>query len=154
MGVEIERKFLVISDEWRRMATGVVYRQGYLCLEPGRTVRVRVAGDAAYLTIKGLSSGISRLEFEYPLPVVDAQVMLDELCEHPIIEKIRYAVEYQGFTWEVDEFFGENEGLIVAEIELAEEEQSFAKPPWIGAEVSDDHRYGNASLVRHPYSAW
>ena len=154
MGTEIERKFLVTGNEWRDMAVGVVYRQGYLCLEKGRTVRVRVAGEQAFLTIKGESSGISRMEYEYPIPVADARVMLAELCEQPIIEKKRYRITYQGFVWEVDEFFGENEGLLVAEIELEGEGQAFAKPSWIGAEVSADRRYSNASLVKHPFSGW
>lgn len=154
MATEIERKFLVTGNEWRDMAAGIPYRQGYLCLERGRTVRVRIAGDEAFLTIKGETSGISRMEYEYPIPVEDAGVLLAELCEQPIIEKKRYRVNYQGFVWEVDEFFGENEGLLVAEIELEEETQGFEKPSWVGAEVSSDRRYSNAGLVKNPFSAW
>ena len=154
MGTEIERKFLVTGNEWRDMAAGIRYCQGYLCSGKERTVRVRIAGDTAFLTIKGETSGISRMEYEYPIPVEDSKVLLAELCEQPIIEKKRYTINYQGFVWEVDEFFGENEGLLVAEIELEEEGQRFAKPPWVGAEVSSDRRYANASLVKNPFSTW
>lgn len=154
MGTEIERKFLVTGNAWRKQAVGVSYRQGYLCSSSDRTVRVRIAGDKACLTIKGKSSGISRMEFEYPIPVEEAGIMLVELCEQPIIEKTRYRVDYAGFVWEVDEFLGENAGLLVAEIELAEEDQGFARPPWVGAEVSDDRRYSNAGLVKYPFSRW
>lgn len=154
MGTEIERKFLVTGDGWRELAVATVYRQGYLGLEQGRTVRVRIAGEEAFLTIKGQASGISRMEFEYPIPLEDARIMLTELCEQPIIEKKRSRINYQGFVWEVDEFFGENEGLLVAEIELAAEGQAFAKPSWVGEEVSDDRRYANASLVKNPFCRW
>lgn len=154
MGTEIERKFLVTGNEWRDMAAGIRYRQGYLSSGKERTIRVRIAGDRAFLTIKGETSGISRMEYEYPIPVEDADVLLAELCEQPIIEKKRYTISYQGFVWEVDEFFGENEGLLVAEIELESEGQKFAKPPWIGKEVSSDRRYANASLVKNPFSTW
>jgi CYTH domain-containing protein len=133
---------------------GTLYRQGYLSSTKKLTVRVRIAGDKAFLTIKGETSGISRMEYEYPIPVEDARVMLAELCEQPIIEKKRYTINYQGFVWEVDEFFGENEGLLVAEIELEAEGQEFEKPPWVGMEVSSDRRYCNASLVKNPFSGW
>jgi len=154
MGTEIERKFLVIGNAWRELAVGTEYRQGYLCSGSDRTVRVRIAGEKAFLTIKGKSSGISRMEFEYAIPVEDARVLLAELCEQPVIDKIRYKVDYRGFVWEVDEFLGDNAGLLVAEIELEEEEQAFEKPPWVGAEVSADRRYSNAGLVRFPFSRW
>ena len=154
MGTEIERKFLIVSDEWRGLATGVEYRQGYLSASKERTVRVRIAGDTAFLTIKGPASGISRMEYEYPIPVEDARVLLAELCEQPIIEKKRSKIDYQEFVWEVDEFFGENEGLLVAEIELDRDDQEFAKPPWVGEEVSSDRRYSNAGLVKNPYLHW
>jgi adenylate cyclase len=154
MGIEIERKFLVTDDEWKGLAMGTLYRQGYLSSTKKLTVRVRIAGDKAFLTIKGETSGISRMEYEYPIPVEDARVMLAELCEQPIIEKKRYTINYQGFVWEVDEFFGENEGLLVAEIELEAEGQEFEKPPWVGMEVSSDRRYCNASLVKNPFSGW
>ncbi|MBA3005170.1 MAG: CYTH domain-containing protein [Proteobacteria bacterium] len=154
MGTEIERKFLLTGDGWRDMAVGIEYRQGYLGLDKERTVRVRIAGDQAFLTIKGKTNGISRMEYEYPIPVEDASILLAELCEQPIIEKKRYKISYQGFVWEVDEFFGKNEGLLVAEIELEEEGQEFEKPPWVGMEVSSDRRYCNASLVKNPFSGW
>lgn len=154
MSIEIERKFLVIGDDWRHGAVGTEYRQGYLCADHDRTVRVRVAGDQACITIKGGSRGISRMEFEYAIPVDEAMILLVELCEQPVIEKIRYPIEYRGFVWEVDEFLGDNAGLVVAEIELEEVEQAFEKPPWIGAEVSAERRYSNAALARSPFSGW
>ncbi len=154
MGIEIERKFLVIGDKWRGLGNGTLYRQGYLGGENGRTARVRIAGDQAFLTIKGPTNGISRSEFEYPIPLADANDMLVNLCQQPIIEKTRYIIPYQGQIWEVDEFSGENNGLIVAEIELATENQTIICPDWIGEEVSADRRYGNASLVHYPFSRW
>ena len=154
MGVEIERKFLVRGDQWKALGQGVLLRQGYLSSAPDRVVRVRIEGDGAMLTIKGRSSGATRGEWEYPIPLEDAQAFLDRLCEKPIIEKTRYRIPYQGMTWEVDEFLGENAGLVVAEIELETEQQSFATPDWIGEEVTHDARYFNANLLRHPYSKW
>lgn len=155
MPVEIERKFLVRRDLWRPdPATGVACRQGYLCIAPERVVRVRIAGSAAYLTIKGSRIGIARPEFEYPVPRDDAEFMLDHLCIAPVIIKRRYRVPFQGHIWEVDEFEGENAGLVTAEIELSAPDTPFEAPPWVGAEVSSDPRYGNASLVRHPFRAW
>lgn len=154
MGKEIERKFLVKNDAWRGLVTGVLYRQGYLCGVKERTVRVRVAGEKAFLTIKGLTVGAARAEYEYEIPVTDAQAMLDHLAEKPLIEKIRHKIPYGGLTWEVDEFLGDNAGLIVAEVELTGEEQSFSKPHWVGEEVSDDPRYFNSNLARHPFRQW
>ncbi|GIZ52572.1 CYTH domain-containing protein [Noviherbaspirillum aridicola] len=154
MGVEIERKFLVRGDAWKTLATGVLLRQGYLSSHPERVVRVRIEGGAARLTIKGKSSGASRGEWEYPIPLADAQVFLDTLCERPIIEKYRYRIPCGGLTWEVDEFLGENAGLIVAEIELASEDQAFERPDWVDEEVTHDARYFNSSLLRHPYARW
>ena len=154
MGVEIERKFLLNGDEWRSLARGTVYRQGYLSSQKERTVRVRTVDDQGFLTIKGASVGMTRLEYEYEIPVEDAVALLEELCEKPIIEKIRRKIDYAGFVWEVDEFLGENEGLIMAEIELENEEQPFEKPPWIGEEVSGDARYFNSNLSRKPFSVW
>ena len=154
MATEIERKFLVKGEQWRSLATGTVYRQGYLSTKKGCTVRVRLVGDRGYLTIKGLSQGISRAEYEYPIPAKDAQEMLDNLCEPPLIEKTRYKIEIAGLIWEVDEFAGENQGLIVAEVELTNENQTIELPDWIDQEVSDDHRYYNVNLVQHPYSQW
>ncbi|NMG61144.1 CYTH domain-containing protein, partial [Geitlerinema sp. P-1104] len=117
-------------------------------------IRVRLGGDRAWLTLKGATVGVSRLEYEYSIPLGEAQEMLDNLCETPIIEKRRYQVMYEGLTWEIDEFFGENQGLIVAEVELETEEQAFTPPPWLGVEVSEDPRYYNANLVKFPYSQW
>lgn len=154
MGKEIERKFLIEEDdEWKRVETKA-YRQGYLNTTKERTVRVRTIGEKGYLTIKGVTKGATRLEFEYEIAVEDAQQMLDELCERPLIEKTRRKIEYSGFTWEIDEFFGENDGLVIAEIELEDEGQNFDKPSWIKEEVTDDPRYFNANLVKHPYSQW
>lgn len=154
MGVEIERKFLVRDASWKSMGQGVLLRQGYLSSAQERIVRVRIEGDKAMLTIKGRTAGMTRSEWEYPIPVEDAQLMLDSLCERPIIEKKRYRIPYEGMLWEVDEFFGENAGLVVAEIELESESQIFVKPDWIGDEVTHDARYFNANLLRHPYSRW
>ena len=154
MSIEIERKFLVRGDAWRALAHGTLLRQGYLSSAPERVVRVRIEGDAAVLTIKGKSVGATRGEWEYPIPVADAQIFLDSLCERPIIEKCRYRIPFQGMTWEVDEFMGDNAGLIVAEIELKSEQQQFARPEWVGDEVTHDPRYFNANLLRHPYSQW
>lgn len=155
MGIEIERKFLLRDESWRQLAdAGVDYRQGYLCGDASIAVRVRAAGDAAWLTIKGGGTGISRLEFEYPIPVADADAMLAQLCRSPLIEKRRYRVPFEGHVWEIDVFAGANAGLVLAEIELEHPDQPFARPPWLGEEVSDDPRYFNAQLSRHPYSEW
>lgn len=154
MGKEIERKFLVTGDAWRNQAPGVLYRQGYLSRAKERTVRVRLAGDKGWLTIKGLTVGASRAEYEYEIPAPDAAAMLDDLAEKPLIEKIRYKIPYAGLIWEVDEFLGDNAGLIVAEVELADETQVFTKPDWVGNEVSDDARYFNSNLGRQPYKHW
>ena len=154
MPQEIERKFLVISDTWRAGAAGKRYRQGYLSTEPDRTVRVRVAGDAGFLTVKGRSAGAARAEYEYPIPREHADEMLDRLCLRPIVEKTRYRIPWGGLTWEVDVFEGDNAGLVVAEVELGDEHQAVDLPPWVGREVTDDPRYANASLVAHPYATW
>lgn len=154
MAAEVERKFLVIGQQWRTLATGVPYRQGYLSTVKERTVRVRTAGAHAYLTVKGLTTGVSRLEFEYEIPVADANRMLDELCERPLIEKLRYRIPFGALTWEVDEFLGDNRGLVVAEVELERADQPIDRPGWIGADISADPRYFNSNLVRRPYSTW
>jgi CYTH domain-containing protein len=152
MGIEIERKFLVTGAAWRE-TTGTHYRQGYLNRDKERTVRVRLAGEKAFLTIKGKSVGASRAEFEYEIPVADAAQLL-KLCDGPILEKIRRVIEHEGAAWEVDEFFGENAGLVVAEIELHSEDQAFARPEWLGEEVTHDPRYYNSSLAAHPFRSW
>ena len=154
MAKEIERKFLVSGDAWRQLATGTAYRQGYLSTVKERTVRVRTIDDKGFLTIKGISIGVSRAEYEYEISVADANEMLDNLCEKPIIEKDRYKIAHAGLIWEVDEFAGVNEGLIVAEVELTDEAQAFDRPDWIGEEVSGDPRYFNSNLIAHPFTRW
>ena len=153
MAKEIERKFLVAGDGWRNQQ-GRRYRQAYLSTDKERTVRVRVVDDSAWLTIKGLTRGVTRAEFEYPIPLADAETLLEDLCLQPVIDKTRYLVPVGQHTWEVDEFHGVNEGLIVAEIELASEDEAFEKPDWLGEEVSGDPRYFNANLIAHPFSQW
>lgn len=152
MALEIERKFLVTGTGWRE-AAGVHYAQGYLNRDKHRTVRVRVAGEAAFLTIKGLTQGATRAEFEYPIPVADAQALL-LLCEGPLIEKTRYVLQVGQTTWEVDEFHGENAPLVVAEVELPSEDAAFDRPDWLGDEVTQDARYFNASLSQLPFQRW
>ena len=152
MAIEIERKFLVVGDAWRQGA-GTLFRQGYLNRDKQRTVRVRIAGEQAFLTIKGVSQGATRAEFEYPVPLDDAAQLL-ALCDGPTVEKIRRVVQHDGFAWEVDEFLGDNAGLVVAEIELSAEDQVFARPAWVGLEVTEDARYYNSSLATHPYCDW
>ncbi len=154
MGIEIERKFLVNHDGWRSQAAGTLYRQGYLLADQGRTVRVRIAGDRAFLTIKGPSIGLSRAEFEYEIPPSDAEEMLRSLCVSPIIEKNRYVLPIADLIWEIDEFMGANAGLIMAEVELQNEQQAIVLPDWIGEEVSGDRRYYNSYLSQHPFSQW
>ena len=154
MPTEIERKFLVVSEDYKKFGQRIVIRQGFLSTEKERVVRVRVAGEKAYMTIKGISKGAARAEFEYEIPMQDAQFMLDQLCRKPLIEKTRYKVYYEGFTWEVDEFYGDNEGLVVAEIELPSEGAVFNKPDWLGEEVTGDARYYNANLVQKPFREW
>jgi CYTH domain-containing protein len=154
MGKEIERKFLLSGDAWRNLAEGVPYRQGYLTTNKQRTVRVRTVGERGYLTIKGISVGNARAEYEYEIPTRDANEMLDALCERPIIEKDRYTISVGEVIWEVDEFKGINQGLIVAEVELSSEDQQVDLPDWVGEEVSGDPKYFNASLISHPYSSW
>lgn len=152
MATEIERKFLVIGNDWKQ-GDCMRISQGYLNRDKERTVRVRIAGKEAFLTIKGATQGASRAEFEYPIPLEDAQQLIG-LCDGPVIEKFRYVLEYKGMTWEVDEFQGANLGLVVAEIELTSEGQDFERPGWVGQEVTEDPRYFNSRLSTHPYAAW
>lgn len=154
MGVEIERKFLLAGEGWRALGQPVLLRQGYLSSDPERVVRVRVEGEHAWLTIKGRSSGATRGEWEYPIPPAEANELLERLCQQPIVEKYRRRIEFAGNVWEVDEFIGVNQGLVLAEIELQAEDQAFDKPDWIGVEVTDDKRYYNSNLVRQPYASW
>lgn len=154
MGWEIERKFLVIGDAWRQGARGVLCRQGYLVASDDLVVRVRVAGDRACLTIKGRKRGLSCPEYEYPIPISDALQVLEQVYPAPFIEKIRYALDYKGMPWVVDEFKGDNDGLVIAEVELEEERQIIALPDWAGREVSHDPKYWNVNLMKHPYGRW
>jgi adenylate cyclase len=191
MAIEIERKYLTISDAWRENAKGVLYVQGYLDEArsvrvnlmgdyglitikgaknfeykipvedarsiiglPEKAVRARLAGEQGYLTIKGKVTGISRSEFEYEIPAADAAAMQSTICRGSLIEKTRYKVPFDGLTWEVDEFAGDNKGLIVAEVELPAVDTRISLPPWIGAEVTTDKRYYNAALSKTPYSKW
>ena len=154
MGEEIERKFLVAGDAWRETAEGMRYRQGFLSTVPERTVRVRVAGLRGTITVKGKNLGARRAEFEYEIPVADAEQMLDTLCERPLIEKVRHTLTAGPHTWEVDVFEGDNAGLVVAEIELGSEDEDFEKPEWVGDEVTSDPRYFNSNLVANPYRTW
>ncbi len=153
MGVEIERKFLLRDGRWRGGPPGERLVQGYLSRDPARTVRIRIAGERAYLTIKGATQGARRAEFEYPVPLDDAQAML-ALCDGPLVDKIRHAREHDGLRWEIDEFLGDNLGLVVAEVELASEDQRFESPPWLGPEVTGDVRYYNSHLAVHPFTRW
>ena len=154
MPKEIERKFLVIGDGWRDAAVGTSFRQGFLSTEPERTVRVRVAGAHGFITVKGKTVGATREEFEYEIPLLDAQRMLDGLCKRPLIEKVRHTLTIGRHVWEVDVFEGENAGLRVAEVELESEEEAFEEPDWAGEEVTDDPRYFNSNLVAAPYGTW
>jgi len=154
MGIEIERKFLVRGEGWRQQAsTQTRFSQGYLSRDPARTVRVRIAGEQAFLTIKGATTGATRAEFEYALPMADAQQLL-AMSDGPVVEKIRHLCVFEGMTWEVDEFLGANAGLVVAEIELDSEAQAFAHPAWLGEEVTGDARYVNANLAVNPFTRW
>lgn len=150
MAIEIERKFLVVSEAWREGAKGRRFRQGYLCVSADATVRVRHAEERAFLTVKGATAGMSRAEFEYDIPLADAEVLLRDHCLKPLIEKTRYEVPFDGKVWTVDVFEGANAGLVVAEIELSDDAEQISLPPWIGVEVTDDPRYRNSALVSEP----
>lgn len=155
MAREIERKFLVDRNLWRPTDQGILYRQGYIqTLTAGRTVRIRVQGQEGRITVKGPPTGLSRAEFEYPIPLADALEMLDTLCDHPLVEKRRHRIPFGDLVWEVDVFLGENQGLVTAEVELEFEDQRFERPEWLGPEVSQDYRYSNSQLARKPYRSW
>ena len=154
MAKEVERKFLVNSDAWRSLAKGATYRQGYLNSAKERTVRVRTTDDKGYLTIKGITVGATRAEYEYEIPYDEGKAMLDSLAEKPLIEKRRYKIPAGDLTWEIDEFLGDNTGLIVAEVELKSEDQAFTRPVWLGDEVTGDPRYYNANLIKNPFTCW
>lgn len=155
MAIEIERKFLLANEDWRdQVIKSVTYRQGYLSSSKESSVRVRIEGKQAKLNIKSATLGIHRHEYEYPIPIEEALEILDTLCRKPLVEKTRHFVHVGQHEWEIDEFKGENAGLIVAEIELNTEDETFEMPSWAGKEVSDDPRYYNVSLVSHPYKDW
>lgn len=155
MAQEIERKFLVLSDQFKQLAKGIHYHQGYIPTVNGMTVRIRIAGDSAFITMKDHAVGFTRHEFEYPIPVNDAHQMLELMCAKPQIEKYRYVIPTdEGLHWEVDEFLGDNEGLIIAEIEVPSEDTSFKLPSWVGEEVTGDKRYYNSHLCKNPYKNW
>jgi len=154
MAMEIERKYLVINDSYKKSAAVNRYKQGYISVDVNRIVRMRIVGEKAILTLKSLVSELSRLEYEYEIPLADANEIMDKICRKPIIEKNRYQLTIAGNEWIVDEFLGENEGLVVAEIELKSEDQEFTTPDWIGSEVTGDPRYINANLVKNPFKFW
>ncbi len=154
MGKEIERKYLVKQETWKPQAEGTHFKQGYLNAQKERVVRVRIEGAKAKLTIKGITTGVTRSEFEYSIPVEDAALLLDNLCEQPLIDKHRHKELHHGKTWEIDVFHGENQGLVVAEIELSSEDEKIVLPDWVGEEVSSDPRYFNSNLLKHPFKSW
>jgi len=155
MGIEIEKKFLVNKEKWSQVTKEKrsLYRQGYIVSDPEKTIRVRVTDTAAFLTIKGLTVGASRAEFEYSIPVDEAQQLLDGFCDS-IVSKIRYFITYDNKLWEVDEFLDDNEGLMVAEIELGSEDEVFSLPEWVGKEVTSEKKYSNSNLAKRPYRSW
>ncbi len=154
MGVEIERKYLVEIDKFIKPDEGQIIKQAFLNSEKERVVRVRISGSDAFLTIKGISRGMSRNEYEYSIPLRDAEELIEDLCEKPVIEKTRYRLEYKNHIWDIDIFAGDNDGLVMAEIELQSEGEEFELPEWVGEEVTKDERYYNSNLTRKPYKKW
>jgi len=157
MPIEIERKFLVNTSVWKPLGLGEAYRQGYICSSNKRIVRVRIAGERAFLCVKSVdddSSGVVRREFEYQIPVNDAEELLELYCKKPFVEKTRHKETHNGKLWEIDVFHGENDGLVVAEVELASEGEDIDLPSFVGREVSTDQRYFNASLQKNPFIKW
>lgn len=155
MAIEIERKFRVIDASWRRqIRSSTLLRQGYLANTDRASVRVRLAGEAGWLSVKAMTPGIARAEYEVAIGAEDANEMLDQLCQGALIEKYRHVVRHEGHDWEIDEFLGLNAGLIIAELELDSEQQAFARPPWLGEEVTRDERYYNFRLSQHPWLHW
>lgn len=154
MGTEIERKFLVTGENWKKSIESEIIKQGYLSADPGRVVRVRVAGAKAFLTVKGAPIGMKRDEYEYSIPRADAEEMLENLCKKPLVEKIRHFLDHNGASWIVDEFKGANDGLIIAEIELQSENSQVDLPDWVGKEVTEDRRYANSNLANNPFKEW
>lgn len=155
MAIEIEHKFLLANDEWRKVVQkSIKYKQGYLSSQPTSSIRVRISDDHAWLNIKSATIGTERLEFEYEIPLADANVIINTLCGKPLIEKTRYFIPIEDHIWEIDEFEGDNKGLVIAEIELPEAGKAFAKPQWLGEEVTFDLRYYNNNLAVNPYYKW
>ena len=154
MALEIERKYLIDLEKISPLENGIRIKQGYLSTDKNAVVRVRVKNDKAYLTIKGSNSGIARLEFEYEIPLDEANEMLEKLCQKPVIDKTRYLINYENHTWEVDIFYGDNEGLVVAEVELSSEDEHINLPSWVKEEVSHDDRYFNSNLMKLPFKNW
>ena len=154
MALEIERKYLIDLEKIGTLENGIRIKQGYLSTDKNAVVRVRVKNDKAYLTIKGANNGISRLEFEYEIPFDEANEMLDNLCKKPLIDKTRYIIKHDIHIWEIDVFYGDNEGLVVAEVELKDENEKINLPSWIKEEVTSDNRYFNSNLMKHPYKDW
>ena len=154
MAIEIERKFLVKERPFAMAKKSLKINQGYILNEKSKVIRVREKGDDYFLTIKGNNIGISRLEYDFPISKDDAEELIIHFCKTTLIEKTRHYVEHKGHTWEVDEFHGTNDGLIVAEIELESEDEKFEIPNWIGKEVTQDERYYNMNLAVHPYISW
>ncbi len=154
MAKEIERKFLVKDNRYRQLAEPLFYRQGYLSTDWHHIVRVRIKLGSAFLAVKGTTNGVTRTEYEYQIPISEAECMLDEICQKPIIEKDRYKVIIGGLKWDIDEFHGANEGLVIAEVELEEENQQIELPEWVGQEVSHEPKYYNSNLVQNPYCKW
>lgn len=154
MGTETERKFTVKNSGYRKGAKKIFIQQGFLNTNKNRVVRVRIVDQIGYLTIKGITNGINRLEFEYEIPVEEARIMLKTLCKKPIISKWRYILKQENLTWEIDEFLDENQGLIIAEIELPDDNYPVSLPSWIDKEVSHDQRYYNSNLVQSTYQSW
>lgn len=155
MALEIEHKFLLSNDAWRaEIDHSVIYKQGYLSSSPLSSIRIRISDTQAWLNIKSATIGTHRQEFEYEIPLADADAMLDQLCHKPLIEKVRHFVPHDQHLWEIDEFSGDNQGLIVAEVELSQIGESFTKPSWLGMEVTEDLRYYNNNLCKHPYKDW
>jgi adenylate cyclase len=155
MPIEIERKFLLANNNWREaVKTSFRIRQGYMGEVGKASVRIRIQGEQANINVKSATLSMRRMEYEYDIPLNEAQEMLEQLCEHPQVNKTRYIVEQGKHKWEIDEFYGENEGLLVAEIELSDEAEAFEKPEWIGKEVTEDPRYYNVNLIKHPFKNW
>ena len=154
MALEIERKYLIDLEKISPLENGIRIKQGYLSTDKNAVVRVRVKNDKAYLTIKGSNSGIARLEFEYEIPLDEANEMIEKLCQKPVIDKTRYIINHENHTWEVDIFYGDNEGLVVAEVELSREDEHINLPSWVKEEVSHDDRYFNSNLMKLPFKDW